>query len=63
MTPERMQVYADGLAQAFRIIEKFIPDSRVDGSPLEAVERAIERERNLTALLLVFSVPLMGFLL
>ena len=33
LTPERMKVYADGLAKAFRIIAKFVPDSHVDGSP------------------------------
>jgi len=63
MTPDRLEQYAEGFAQAFQTIAKFIPESRVDGSPLEAMTRALERERNLTALLLVFSVPLMGFLL
>ena len=32
LTPEQMQEYADGLAQAIKIIDKFLPDSRVDGS-------------------------------
>jgi putative ABC transport system permease protein len=63
LAPERMRAYAEGLSRAFRIIDKFVPGSRVDGSPLEALNRAIERERNLTALLIVFSVPLVGFLL
>jgi putative ABC transport system permease protein len=60
---EEMQDYADGLNNAIKIINKFLPDTRVDSSPLEPLERSISRESNLTVLLFVFSVPVMGFLL
>jgi putative ABC transport system permease protein len=63
LVPEQMEDYAEGFTEAFEAIGQFVPDSRVDGSPIDALSRAVERERNLTALLLVFSVPLMGFLL
>lgn len=63
LSSDQMDAYAEGFTQAFKIVDQFVAESRVDGSPIEALNRAIERQRNLTALLLVFSVPLMGFLL
>ena len=63
LSSDKVEQYAEGFERAFETIGKFVPDGRVDGSPLEALIRASERKRNLTALLLVFSVPLMGFLL
>jgi putative ABC transport system permease protein len=63
LIPEEMQNYADGLDAGMKIISKFLPDVRIDSSPLEALSTAIGRESNLTVLLFVFSVPLMAFLL
>ncbi|MBN1640164.1 MAG: ABC transporter permease [Anaerolineae bacterium] len=63
LIPEKMQDYADGLSAGIKIISKFLPDVRIDSSPLEALDTAIGRESNLTVLLFVFSVPLMAFLL
>jgi putative ABC transport system permease protein len=63
LTAEQMQAYADGLNAGAKIISKYLPDSRIDSSPLEALENAIERESTLTVLMFVFSVPVMGFLL
>ena len=63
LQPERMQDYADGLEAGVKIISKFLPDTRVDSSPGNALGTAIQRESNLTVLLFVFSVPLFAFLL
>ena len=63
LASDQVEAYAEGFTQAFETIDQFVPESHVDGSPLDALANAVERERNLTALLLVFSVPLMGFLL
>ncbi len=63
LIPERMQDYADGLEAGVKIISKFLPDTRVDSSPVDALGTAIQRESNLTVLLFVFSVPLFAFLL
>ena len=63
LAPERMQEYADGLNAAIKIINKFLPDTRIDSSPLDPLEQSILREADLTVLLFVFSVPVMAFLL
>jgi putative ABC transport system permease protein len=63
LAAERMQEYSDGLNEGVKIISKFLPDTRVDSSPMEALDKALNRESNLTVLLFVFSVPLVGFLL
>lgn len=63
LVPEKMQDYADGLDAGIKIIGKFLPDTRVDSSPVEPLDTAISREADLTVLLFVFSVPLIGFLL
>ena len=63
LVPERMQEYADGLRNGFKVIGKYLPESRPDFSPVEALDMAIARETNLTVLLFAFSVPLMGFLI
>jgi putative ABC transport system permease protein len=63
LQPEQMQDYLDGLEEGLKIIGKFLPDTRVDSSPMGPLENAIGREARLTVLLFVFSVPLIGFLL
>lgn len=63
LAPERMQEYADGLNAAIKTINKFLPDTRIDSSPLGPLEQSIAREADLTVLLFVFSVPVIAFLL
>jgi putative ABC transport system permease protein len=63
LVQQRMRTYAGGLENAVRVISKFLPGVRVDSSPEEALQEALQREGNLTALLFVFSVPVVGFLL
>ena len=63
LAPDKMQETVDGLEAGVKIISKFLPDAKADSSPLEALGASIHREADLTALLFVFSVPLVGFLL
>lgn len=63
LTSENMRRHAQGLRAARQIIVRYLPDAIMDSSPLEALETAIQRESDLTALLLVFSVPIIGFVL
>jgi putative ABC transport system permease protein len=63
LAPDKMQETVDGLEAGVKIIAKFLPDARADSSPLAALGASIHREADLTALLFVFSVPLVGFLL
>jgi putative ABC transport system permease protein len=63
LAPERMHDYADGLDQALKVIAQYVPDAQADSLPTAALNRAIDRETRLTALLFVFSMPLTGFLL
>ncbi len=63
LSSERMQEYSDGLKEAGKIIDKYLPDPHMDSSPLEALDTSIDREADLTVLMFVFSVPVMVFLL
>ncbi len=63
LSSERMQDYANGIRSAMKLIAKYIPDPRMDSSPLSALDNALDREADLTVLMFVFSVPVMGFLL
>ncbi len=63
LTSEQIKNYSSGLKEAGKIIAKYLPNPRVDSSPEAALDKAIEREANLTVLMFVFSVPVMAFLL
>lgn len=63
LTSVNMKARAEGLRAAKRLIEHYLPDPRMDSSPLQALDTSLQREADLTALMFVFSVPLMGFLL
>lgn len=63
LSPERMHGYADGLNEALKLIPQYLPDAKADALPAEALDRAITRETELTALLFAFTLPLYGFLL
>ena len=60
---ENMRGYAAGMRRATKTISAYLPDARVDSSPLDALDTSITRETKLTSLLFVFSVPVMAFLL
>jgi len=63
LAAEQMRTYAAGMRSATKIITEYLPDARVDSSPMEALDNSIARENKLTSLLFVFSVPVMAFLL
>jgi putative ABC transport system permease protein len=63
LSPSRMQDYVVGMQRGAKAISRSLPDTQIDGSPLDALEDSIHRKAGLTALMFVFSVPLMGFVL
>ncbi len=63
LTSENMKRHTDGLRTGQRVVARYVPDVRIDGSPLGALERSLQREARLLVLMLSFSVPMLGFLL
>ncbi|MFN2129747.1 MAG: FtsX-like permease family protein [Anaerolineae bacterium] len=63
LTSENMKRHADGLARGQQIVAQYVPGVRFDGSPLRALERSLQREAQLTVLMLACSAPVLGFLL
>ena len=63
LTPDDLKTRADGLREGAMIVEQYLPDPKMDVSPLDALDAALKREADLTVLLFVLSVPVVGFLL
>ena len=63
LTPENMQAHADGLRRAIKLIEQRLTDPVTHSPLLNALDRALQRESDLTILMFVLSVPIMGFML
>ena len=63
LTPENMQAHADGLQRAIKLVEQQLIDPKTHSPLLNALNTAIKRESDLTVLMFVLSVPIMGFML
>jgi putative ABC transport system permease protein len=63
LTSENMRRHTGGLERAQRIVARYVPGVRIDGSPLGALQHSLQREARLLVLMLSFSVPMLGFLL
>ena len=63
LAPDKTQTYVKGLQEGIEVIAQFVPGAEIDSSPLAALDTSIQRAADLTALLFVFSVPLLGCLL
>jgi putative ABC transport system permease protein len=63
LTPENMRAHADGLRQAIKLVEQQLIDPKTHSPLLNALDTALERESDLTVLMFVLSVPIMGFML
>ncbi len=61
--PSRARDYVAGFKRGLAIINKYLPDARLDVSPLGPLEQFVRRQTTLTTLLLGFNVPAFGFLL
>jgi putative ABC transport system permease protein len=63
LAPDNVKTHADGLREGNRVVGQYLPDPKMDVSPLHALDSALKRESDLTVLLFVLSVPVVGFLL
>ncbi len=63
VVPAHARDYASGLERGIAIINKYLPDARLDVSPLGPLKEFVQRQTILTTLLLGFNVPAFGFLL
>ena len=61
--PEFAQEYLQGFTRASTIINKYLPDARINTPPLDPLKSFVERGDVLTILLLSFNLPAFGFLL
>lgn len=63
INPVDARRYVSGFGNAMSIIEQFLPGVRLDVSALNSLEDFVQRQTTLTATLLGFNVPALGFLL
>jgi putative ABC transport system permease protein len=61
--PDLAATYLDGFERAKIIINKYLPDARINAPPLDPLENFVTRGDTLTILLLGFNLPSFGFLL
>ncbi len=61
--PELAQEYLDGFTRAETIINKYLPEARINTPPLDPLTSFVQRGDVLTVLLLSFNLPAFGFLL
>jgi putative ABC transport system permease protein len=63
VTPASAGNYIEGFERGLAIINKYLPDVRLDSPPLDPLKEFVGRETTIAALLLGFNVPAFGFLL
>lgn len=63
ISPGRAREYVAGFQRAIAVVQKYLPNAKLDYSPLDALASFVQRNRALTTLLLAFNVPAFGFLL
>ena len=61
--PDLAASYLDGFERAKIIINKYLPDARINAPPLDPLVNFVTRGDTLTILLLGFNIPSFGFLL
>ncbi|NLE99479.1 MAG: FtsX-like permease family protein [Anaerolineales bacterium] len=61
--PANARNYVDGFGRSLSIINRYLPDARLNTPPLDPLQNFVQRETALTTLLLAFNVPGFGFLL
>ncbi|MDF1513152.1 MAG: FtsX-like permease family protein [Anaerolineae bacterium] len=61
--PDLAQEYLQGFERAAVIINKYLPEARINAPPLDPLENFVTRGDTLTILLLGFNLPSLGFLL
>jgi len=61
--PDRTVEYIAGFERGIAVINKFLPDARINTPPLDPLRSFVQRGNTLTILLLGFNLPAFGFLL
>jgi putative ABC transport system permease protein len=61
--PDMAASYLDGFERAKIVINKYLPDARINAPPLDPLDSFVTRGDTLTILLLGFNLPSFGFLL
>ena len=63
LIPSEARNYLKGFERSLAILQKFVPDARLNTPPLDPLETFVDREFTLTTLLLGFNIPAFGFLI
>lgn len=63
VTSDNASSYIAGFERGLNVVNKYLPDVRLDSPPLGPLKEFLEQERPLITLLLSFNVPAFGFLL
>ncbi len=61
--PSRAQSYVEGFGRALAIMNKYLPEVRLNTPPLDPLEDFVQRGMTLSIILLGFNLPAFGFLL
>ena len=61
--PDKTVEYIEGFRRGIIVINKYLPDARINTPPLDPLESFVQRGNTLTILLLGFNLPAFGFLL
>jgi len=61
--PDKTVEYIEGFERSIIVINKFLPDARINTPPLDPLKSFVQRGNTLTILLLGFNLPALGFLL
>ena len=63
LNPAYARAYAEGFERGMEVINKYLPDTRLDLSALDPLKDFVLRQTTLTTVLLGFNVPALGILL
>lgn len=61
--PDRTVEYIEGFQRGIVVINKYLPEARINTPPLDPLKTFVQRGNTLTILLLGFNIPAFGFLL
>lgn len=61
--PDKTVEYIEGFERGIVVINKYLPDARINTPPLDPLKSFVQRGNTLTILLLGFNLPAFGFLL
>ena len=63
LNPDYARDYVEGFERGMNVINKYVPNARLDTSPLDPLSDFVGRQNTLTIMLLGFNLPAFGFLI